>query len=188
MNNNRPKIHSIEYDILSFDEISLERVDSKAQHLSSESEDEENDEDWNEMEQDLESVRCLFCVETIDSIDLAIQHLNTEHHIDLNIIKRKFNMDQYSYIKMINYIRVENAEASVIASIESQVWNDEVYLKPVVVDAWLMYGEFQLLHLSLFIGTLGVCEYLITIKWNQQFDVKRQPKFGIVHIENSIQN
>lgn len=131
----------------SFGKIYLERFDSKAQHLSSESEDEGNDEEWNEMEQDQESVRCLFCVENIDSIDLAIQHLNTEHHFNLNTIKRKFNMDQYSYIKMINYIRLKNAEASVIASIDSQVWNDEVYLKPVEVDAWLMYGKFQLLLL-----------------------------------------
>lgn len=100
------------------------------------------------MEEEQQSVRCLFCAETMNSMDLAIQHLDTEHHIDLNNIKRKFNMDQYSYIKMINYIRVTNVDASVIASIDSQVWNDEEYLKPVVVDAWLMYGEFQLLHLS----------------------------------------
>lgn len=94
------------------------------------------------MEQDQEPVRCLFCAKIIDSIDLAIQHLDTEHHIDLSIIKRKFNMDQYSYIKMINYIRMKNVDASEIASIDSLVWNDDAYLKPVEVDAWLMFGEF----------------------------------------------
>lgn len=95
------------------------------------------------MEQDQEPVRCLFCVQMIDSIDSAIQHLNDEHHVDLSIIKRKFNMDQYAYIKMINYIRVKNVDASVMVAIDSQVWNDDVYLKPVEVDAWLMFGEFR---------------------------------------------
>lgn len=94
------------------------------------------------MEQDQEPVRCLFCDQIIDSIDLAIQHLSAEHHIDLYSIKRKFNMDQYSYIKMINYIRVKNVDATAIASADSQLWNDDVYLKPVEVDAWLMFGEF----------------------------------------------
>lgn len=119
-----------------------ERIDSEEQQLSSESDDEGNDDEWNEMEQDQEPVRCLFCIQIIDSIDLAIQHLSAKHHIDLCTIKRKFNMDQYSYIKMINYIRVKNVDATVIASADSQLWNDDVYLKPVEVDAWLMFGEF----------------------------------------------
>lgn len=93
-------------------------------------------------------MRCLFCVKIIDSIDLAVQHLNAEHHVDLSVLKEKFNMDQYSYIKMINYIRVKNVDASVIASIDSQVWHDDVYMKPVEVDAWLMFGEFEQFHLQ----------------------------------------
>lgn len=112
------------------------------QHLSDESDDEGNDDDWNEMDEDREPVRCLFCVKIIDSIDSAIQHLNAEHHIDLCALKQKFNMDQYSYIKMVNYIRIKNADASFMATVDSQVWHDDVYLKPVEIDAWLMFGQF----------------------------------------------
>lgn len=117
-----------------------ERIDSEEQ-LSSGSEDEGNDDEWNEMEQDQEPVRCLFCADIVDSVDLAIQHLKAGHQIDLDAIKQKFNMDQYSYIKMINYIRSTNVDATTFLSIDSEVWNDDVYMKPVEVDAWLMFGE-----------------------------------------------
>lgn len=59
-----------------------------------------SDDDWNEMEQDNEPTRCLFCDTVEDSIELAIRHLATAHNCDLNVIKEKFNMDQYSYIKV----------------------------------------------------------------------------------------
>lgn len=58
------------------------------------------DDDWNEMEQDQEPTRCLFCTTINDSIELAIQHLDSEHGINLSNIKNKFNMDQYSYIRV----------------------------------------------------------------------------------------
>lgn len=59
-----------------------------------------SDDDWTEMEQDNDPTRCLFCDSIQDSIELAIRHLGTEHNFDLNVIKEKFNMDQYSYIKV----------------------------------------------------------------------------------------
>lgn len=61
--------------------------------------DEEGD-DWDEMEQDQEPAKCLFCENVSESIELAIKHLEQSHHIDLGSVKSKFNMDQYSYIKV----------------------------------------------------------------------------------------
>lgn len=34
------------------------------------------------------------------TIDNAVEHLSEEHRIDLSILKGKFHMDQYSYIKV----------------------------------------------------------------------------------------
>lgn len=59
-----------------------------------------SDDDWNEMEQDNEPTRCLFCESVEDSIEQAIEHLNIQHNCDLAALKDKFNMDQYSYIKV----------------------------------------------------------------------------------------
>lgn len=124
-----------------------------------------DDDDWNEMEQDQEPTQCLFCSKISDSIELAIQHLESGHNIDLSSIKDRFNMDQYSYIKvwaacqsplkrtrefiatlfsrfqMINYIRTHKVEPTIIANAKSQLWADDIYLKPVTIDAWLMFGK-----------------------------------------------
>lgn len=58
------------------------------------------DDEWNEMEQDNEPTRCLFCDTVEESIEQAIQHLVVKHQCDLSEIKERFNMDQYSYIKV----------------------------------------------------------------------------------------
>lgn len=58
--------------------------------------DTDNDEDIDDEERTL----CLFCDVTSDSVDLAIQHLDTKHGITLSALKSKFHMDQYSFIKV----------------------------------------------------------------------------------------
>lgn len=63
-------------------------------------EDIDADDDWNELESDQEPTKCLFCDEICSSIERAIEHLEGVHHIDLSVIKQKFNLDQYSYIKV----------------------------------------------------------------------------------------
>lgn len=64
------------------------------------SDDDGEDDEWNEMEQDQEPTKCLFCENLSESIDAAVKHLNQAHHIDLGVLKSKFNMDQYLYIKV----------------------------------------------------------------------------------------
>lgn len=74
-------------------------------HISSDDEDDDqadgSDDDWNEMEQDSDPTRCLFCESVEDSIEQAIEHLNVQHNCDLAALKDRFNMDQYSYIKVL---------------------------------------------------------------------------------------
>lgn len=42
---------------------------------------------------------------------------------------------------MINYIRTHNTTAEQIMSASKAFWSDDAYLKPVLVDFWLMFGK-----------------------------------------------
>lgn len=69
----------------------------------------ENDEDWIEMDDNSEDkTRCLFCTNEFPNIESAIQHLNDNHKVNLSIIKAKFQMDFYSYIKVCFYFKIFN--------------------------------------------------------------------------------
>lgn len=54
------------------------------------------------MEVEQETTKCLFCDKVENSIEKTIEHLEQQHHISLSAIKRKSNLDQYSYIKVIS--------------------------------------------------------------------------------------
>lgn len=105
------------------------------------SSDEENfDEDeWQEMETSDSSVSCLFCSTSCSNVDEALKHCENTHKFSLKVLKLKFNMDCYSYIKMINFIKTHKPSVDVIMNAEKTLWQDDVYLKPVENDEWLMY-------------------------------------------------
>lgn len=44
---------------------------------------------------------------------------------------------------MINYIKTHKSTAEDLLQLKNVLWYDEKYLKPVEVDAWLMYGMFD---------------------------------------------
>lgn len=66
------------------------------------SDDNDDDDSWDEMEEDgqAEPTKCLFCDTIESSIEKAIEHLDQQHQLNLNAVKLKFNLDQYSYIKV----------------------------------------------------------------------------------------
>lgn len=42
---------------------------------------------------------------------------------------------------MINYIRTHKTDAAEVKSLDKSAWNDEIYMKPVVIDSWLLFGK-----------------------------------------------
>ncbi|VVD05329.1 unnamed protein product [Leptidea sinapis] len=106
--------------------------------LSSDEEHFEDDE-WQEMESQNTTVGCLFCSETLPSIDEAVNHCEIVHGFKLGELKSKFNMDCYSYIKLINYINLTKAKPLDIMLSTQPLWDDEKYLKPVENHEWLMF-------------------------------------------------
>lgn len=59
-----------------------------------------DDSDREDDDLEVQSVPCLFCNGIYGSILLAIDHLSKDHHVDLSELQIRFNMDQYSYIKV----------------------------------------------------------------------------------------
>lgn len=105
------------------------------------SSDEDNfeDDEWQEMETNDTTVTCLFCPNVLSNIEEGITHCKSVHKFDLNELKLKFNMDCYSYIKLINYIRTHKPTPEVITNLNRVLWDDDKYYKPVEQDEWLMY-------------------------------------------------
>lgn len=88
------------------------------------------------------SINCLFCSTCFNCIYSVLRHLKTEHNINLSILKKKFHMDCYSYICMINFIRREKIQAEQLLSYKEAPWHNEKYLTPVMQDdPFLMFGE-----------------------------------------------
>ncbi|KAG5887144.1 hypothetical protein JTB14_024253 [Gonioctena quinquepunctata] len=101
-----------------------------------------NDDDsdgWDEMEVSGEQTTCLFCPLQFHTIAVALDHCRSEHNFDLLLLKNKYNMDCYSYIKMINYIRLQKPDPKILTESSVALWEDDVYLKPGEMETWLMY-------------------------------------------------
>lgn len=112
--------------------------------LSSDEEHIEEDE-WEEMETSNNMVTCLFCPNNLPGVDEALSHCENDHKFNIRALKLKFNMDCYSFIRLINFIKVNKPTSEVIMKTDKSLWEDEKYLKPVDNDDWLMY-DFESLE------------------------------------------
>uniref|UniRef100_A0A672H184 type I protein arginine methyltransferase n=1 Tax=Salarias fasciatus TaxID=181472 RepID=A0A672H184_SALFA len=89
-----------------------------------------------EEEEDSQSVTCLFCDRLLSSVAATLQHCTAEHHVNLVDVVRKHSLDDYGYIKMINFIRSTNCSASSLTGLPDAPlpWESEVFLRPVLQD------------------------------------------------------
>ncbi|XP_037949027.1 protein arginine N-methyltransferase 1 [Teleopsis dalmanni] len=100
-----------------------------------------------EMEFDEDETTCLFCSKIFKGVNAAIDHITKEHNVNFRHLKSKFKMDQYSFIKLINYIRAENVSPKDLELIQDVLWDDEKYLRPKDYETWLTYDYDELLEL-----------------------------------------
>ncbi|XP_016923455.4 protein arginine N-methyltransferase 1 [Drosophila suzukii] len=123
-----------------------EATEDPANSSSDEDEYDDIDDDEDEpMDEGDEPTTCLFCTETSPSISTAIDHLDARHKVNLSQLQRKFQMDQYSFIKLINYIRANKITAEQLISAQQALWQDEKYLKPGEYEPWLCY-DYEVLQ------------------------------------------
>ncbi|XP_017855858.1 PREDICTED: protein arginine N-methyltransferase 1 [Drosophila arizonae] len=119
----------------------MDNTENKANESSSDEDAFEDIDDNEEIEEDDEEepTTCLFCTQVFTSIDPAIEHLKSQHKVNLAQLKQKFQMDQYAFIKLINYIRGGRITAEQLLQTKQPEWNDEKYLKPIQYESWLCY-------------------------------------------------
>lgn len=67
-------------------------------------------------------------------------------------------MNFYSYIKMINYIRLHKPDPEILTETVVPLWEDEEYMSPGKMETWLMYGELKLI---ITIGYLAKVQNLV---------------------------
>uniref|UniRef100_A0A665URF4 Protein arginine N-methyltransferase 3 n=1 Tax=Echeneis naucrates TaxID=173247 RepID=A0A665URF4_ECHNA len=72
----------------------------------------------------------------LSSVPTALQHCKVDHHITLVDLIRKHCLDDYGYIKMINFIRSTKCDASCLMGLPDATlpWESEDFLRPVVQD------------------------------------------------------
>lgn len=93
------------------------------------------DEDWDEEEEEMcmtGPCLCLFCAETGTSAEACLDHLQSQHEVDLKEICQKLSLSSYGYIQMVNYIRKHKMSSADFNSISSKdlPWKDPRYLVP----------------------------------------------------------
>lgn len=106
--------------------------------------------DWDEaeeMESEATPTMCLFCSRVFSSPELVFQHCSEQHGFSVNSTVARLNLDCFSYIKMINYIRCKDVTPETLQKVDpSNVpWSDDKYLQPTLPDDLLLtYGSVRL--------------------------------------------
>lgn len=109
-------------------------------------EDDDDEEGWTEMEQDGEStLTCLFCPKPFKTMAVALEHCKSEHGFDLITLKKRFAMDEYSYLSLVNYVRRKGSRPDDFQNLSAPFWLGTENLVPAIPDdPWLMFGEFKI--------------------------------------------
>ncbi|XP_077419123.1 protein arginine N-methyltransferase 3 [Vanacampus margaritifer] len=100
-------------------------------------------EQWQWMEEDTQQVTCLFCDRLLNSVPDTLQHCTAEHQVNLIDVIKKHNLDDYSYIKLINFIRSTKCEPSHLMGLPDGPlpWESEDFLRPVIQDDPLLQTD-----------------------------------------------
>ncbi|KAF7703576.1 protein arginine N-methyltransferase 3 [Silurus meridionalis] len=110
--------------------------------------DSEDEAQWIEEEDEHETeerVLCLFCDRFLHSVSETFHHCQADHHISIAELVKKYGLDDYGYIKMINYIRTTKCSVENLASCSGSVlpWSGDEYMKPTLPDDALLQIDVE---------------------------------------------
>lgn len=93
------------------------------------------DEDaWQEEEMEQAPARCLFCEELMESPDAIFQHCSGYHQFDIREICRRWKLDCFGYIKMVNFIRSQKIKAEsfkkYMRELDKPPWDADEFMQP----------------------------------------------------------
>jgi len=108
-------------------------------------EDEDESEEGEEMYVDsLSPALDLFSTKTFRTAEECVGHCRDVHGLDLAVLAKRHNMDTFSFIRLVNYIRVERPSPGFVMSLSSdQKWSDSAFLKPAIQDDPLLMFDFE---------------------------------------------
>lgn len=100
-----------------------------------------NDE-WNEKDV---SILCLFCPKTLESSEEIYLHCFNCHQFDIYEFKKIHNLDCYSYIKFINYVRSKSVQCSELLNIlpGNEPWNENLYLNSHIPNDLILCFDIE---------------------------------------------
>ncbi|KAK3562239.1 hypothetical protein QTP86_032101 [Hemibagrus guttatus] len=101
--------------------------------------DSEDEDQWMEEDDDHEAeerVSCLFCDRFLGSVSETLGHCLADHGVSLADLVKKHRLDDYGYIKMINYIRTAKCSVESLTSCSGDVlpWSGDEFMKPALPD------------------------------------------------------
>jgi protein arginine N-methyltransferase 3 len=77
----------------------------------------------------------LFSKKSFKTAEDCLEHCRDVHGIDLSVLKKRHNMDTFSFIRFINYLRSELPSPGFVMSLSSDTkWEDDKFMKPVIDD------------------------------------------------------
>jgi protein arginine N-methyltransferase 3 len=101
----------------------------------------ESDDDWEEMNDEIQVIECLFCKHSYNNVTDVLKHLELSHNFSFPMFKNRHILDIYSYIKLINFIRKTGITPEELNKLNIKTWENDEYLAPVFQDdPWLMLG------------------------------------------------
>jgi len=87
----------------------------------------------------------LFSLKTFPTAEECVEHMTDVHGIDMALLGRRLDMDTFSFIRFINYVRAECPSPGFVMSLSSdQKWSDPEFMKPVIQDDPLLMHDFEL--------------------------------------------
>ncbi|KAI1904611.1 hypothetical protein AGOR_G00007400 [Albula goreensis] len=107
-----------------------------------------DDDQWQSIEESPNSilkVLCLFCDRLLNSVEDTFSHCNSEHHVDIASLVRRHDLDDYGYIRLINYVRSVkcSGESLLLATEGALPWDSDDYMRPALEDDPLLQIDIQ---------------------------------------------
>eukprot|EP00088_Acartia_fossae_P056829 TRINITY_DN6622_c0_g1_i2.p1 TRINITY_DN6622_c0_g1~~TRINITY_DN6622_c0_g1_i2.p1 ORF type:complete len:588 (-),score=142.04 TRINITY_DN6622_c0_g1_i2:598-2361(-) len=86
----------------------------------------------------------LFSKKTFPTAEECISYCKDVHGLDLSVLKKRHNMDFFSFIRFVNYVRTELPSPGFVMSLSSaSKWEDAKFMKPVIPDDPILMYNFE---------------------------------------------
>jgi len=86
----------------------------------------------------------LFSAKKFKTAEECLEHCKEVHGLDLGVLKKRLDMDTFSYIRFVNYVRTESPSPGFVMSLSSSdKWADLHFMKPVIPDDPLLMFNFE---------------------------------------------